>query len=118
MTQDATPTRVHFHLEVANYGRSVNLFAQTSDFARGDRLYRLAPVKFEQITEDEHFAAAPRPALTMLPQQAQQLMDELYRVGFRPAHGGLGDAERAAMSRHLEDMRRLVFDDAPAKVAG
>lgn len=37
------------------------------------------------------------PALTLEPEQAQALMDELWRTGLRPTE------------RHLADMRALVF---------
>lgn len=105
------PGTIHFHAEVANYGREVSLFAQTEGFAIGDSLYRLAPVEFRRITEEEHFHGSDTgPAITLFPAQAQQLMDELFRVGFRPTHGGVGDLERAAMKEHLADMRRLVFE--------
>lgn len=49
------------------------------------------------------------PALFIKPDEAQQLMDELWRIGFRPSEGTGSAGALAATQNHLDDMRRLVF---------
>lgn len=42
--------------------------------------------------------------------QAQELMDRLHAVGLRPTEQWDSAGALAATERHLQDMRRLVFD--------
>jgi len=51
------------------------------------------------------------PAIRITPDDAQQFMDELWRVGIRPTEGAGSAGAMAATVRHLEDMRKLVFND-------
>lgn len=48
-------------------------------------------------------------AFDLTPEEAQQFMDELWRVGVRPTAGAGSVGQLAATERHLEDMRTLVF---------
>lgn len=41
---------------------------------------------------------------------AQRLMDELWHCGLRPTEGTGSAGSLAATERHLQDMRRLVFE--------
>lgn len=50
------------------------------------------------------------PSFTVEDDEAQQLMDELWRCGLRPTEGSGSAGSLAATERHLEDMRRLVFE--------
>lgn len=43
--------------------------------------------------------------------QAQELLDELWRLGFRPQDGAGSLAHVEATQAHLADLRRLVFKD-------
>ena len=52
-----------------------------------------------------------RPALTLRPQEAQTLIDELWNAGLRPSEGAGSAGAMAAVQAHLQDMRRLVFKD-------
>lgn len=54
------------------------------------------------------------PSFRLSKEQAQELMDELWRVGLRPTEGTGSAGSLAATQKHLEDMRRLVFDGAEA----
>jgi hypothetical protein len=45
--------------------------------------------------------------------EAQQLFDLLWKEGYRPADGTGNAGHTQALSNHLEDMRRLVFDARP-----
>ena len=50
------------------------------------------------------------PTFTCATEEAQQMMDELWRCGLRPTEGSGSAGSLAATERHLEDMRRLVFE--------
>lgn len=41
---------------------------------------------------------------------AQILIDDLWNCGFRPSEGSGSAGALAATQRHLEDMRKLVFE--------
>lgn len=41
--------------------------------------------------------------------EAQELIDELWRAGVRPTEGGQSVGALAATERHLADMQKLVF---------
>lgn len=40
---------------------------------------------------------------------AQNLMDELWFLGFRPERGEMSVGQVAATERHLQDMRTIAF---------
>ena len=50
------------------------------------------------------------PTFSLLPQQAQLLMDDLWNCGLRPTEGVGSVGQLKATQNHLADMRRLVFD--------
>ena len=50
-----------------------------------------------------------QPFMALGDEDTQSLMDELWRVGFRPREGTGSAGALAATERHLEDMRTLVF---------
>jgi hypothetical protein len=49
------------------------------------------------------------PCATLSEAEAQGLMDSLWDAGIRPAAGHGSAGERAAMEKHLNDMRRIAF---------
>ena len=51
------------------------------------------------------------PTLSLTAEKAQQLMDDLWQCGLRPSEGSGSAGQLAAVERHLEDFRRLVFKD-------
>ncbi len=55
-------------------------------------------------------AYAPKATLTLEREQAQQLMDSLWDCGLRPSEGSGSAGALAATQRHLDDMRKLVFE--------
>jgi hypothetical protein len=61
---------------------------------------------FVPIAERDH---AGEPSLSLRPSEAQELMDELWRVGVRPSSGEGNAGQLGATKAHLEDMRTLVF---------
>jgi hypothetical protein len=54
-------------------------------------------------------AVQTAPVLTLGMEKAQQLMDELWDCGLRPAGAAGSAGQLAAVERHLEDMRKLAF---------
>jgi len=42
---------------------------------------------------------------------AQEIMDQLWQIGFRPSEGTGSASALAATQKHLDDMRKLVFND-------
>lgn len=59
---------------------------------------------------DPDIANDLHPTMELRPDEAQQWMDELWQVGIRPSEGQGSAGQMAATQKHLEDMRRLVFD--------
>jgi hypothetical protein len=54
-------------------------------------------------------ATRVEPFVSLTEEEAQGLMDSLWDAGIRPA-GSQGSAgEKTALSKHLEDMRRIAF---------
>lgn len=49
------------------------------------------------------------PFVSLKPEVAQQLMDELWHAGIRPAQGEGSAGQAQAMQRHLDDMRTITF---------
>ena len=60
----------------------------------------MAEIPNDQITD---------PFIRLKPEDAQQLMDELWRVGIRPSQEEGSTGQAAAMQKHLDDMRTLTF---------
>lgn len=54
-------------------------------------------------------------ALHLTREDAQQLMNELWRVGLRPRDGAGSIAHVEATKAHLDDMRKLVFSRSPSE---
>ncbi len=55
------------------------------------------------------------PTFSLQPEEAQELMDNLWELGFRPSEGTGSAGALAATQRHLEDMRKLVFEKDVSK---
>lgn len=67
------------------------------------------PMQLTKIKEDEDRSAI-RETMNLHGEEAQQLLDELWRIGIRPSNGEGSVGQLGATERHLADMRRLVFD--------
>lgn len=70
----------------------------------GDRSYMAAPIEFREVAAGE----IVQPAVTLNVDQAQQLMDELWRCGLRPTEGAGSAGALAATERHLQDMQGIA----------
>jgi len=64
------------------------------------------------VTQDEE-GKNKEPAFHLGTEQAQQFMDELWRIGIRPTEGTGSAGALAAVERHLADMRALAFNKEP-----
>lgn len=75
----------------------------------GSRCILTEQPKFHRITpDDDSYYHTPVPLLQTTASETQQLMDELWRAGFRPRNTESAAGELAAAQRHLADMRALV----------
>lgn len=64
------------------------------------------PVTFvDRAAEGYH----PDPTMRLRMDEAQQLMDELWRCGLRPTEGTGSAGSLAATERHLKDMQSVAF---------
>lgn len=74
-------------------------------------------IEWEEITE-ENYHLDQGNLLSMRGDEAQTLMDELWRSGIRPTEGTGSAGSLAATQGHLEDMRRLVFGTTSESLLG
>lgn len=103
--------KTRIHIERVDFNRYVNLHLITDKF--GETFVAEPAVIKERKFENGYDFADPFVRFTE--QQAQQLMEGLWRAGFRPNNGESSVAHVDAMKYHLEDMRRLVFKAPPGE---
>ena len=72
--------------------------------------YIAKPLEFEEITTDDCFKVLD-PSISISFDEAQVLIDDLWRAGVRPTEGAGSAGQMAATEKHLNDMRKLVFKD-------
>ena len=72
----------------------------------GDSFAIARPVQFETV---DPTAVPPAPTVSLQRDAAQQLMDELWRIGVRPTEGSGSAGAMAAVERHLADVRAIAF---------
>ncbi|APW38461.1 hypothetical protein RD110_15670 [Rhodoferax koreense] len=92
------------HLQPGNFGRSVEVRVITRN-ADGDVDFEALPLTFEKFEPNQEWRA---PVLEMDRDAAQSLMDELWRMGYRPERGHVTASQIAATEKHLDDMRAIV----------
>jgi len=69
------------------------------------------PLTLHSVTPSEMCCeTSDNDILSLEPEAAEQLMDELWACGIRPSNGEGSTGQLAAVNRHLEDMKKLVFD--------
>lgn len=59
-----------------------------------------------ELTEGEML---PEPTIRLRNDEAQMLIDELWRCGLRPSEGSGSAGSLAATERHLKDMQRIAL---------
>lgn len=75
---------------------------------RADGLMFVATsIRMEEL--DESNPVSSNPLLTIRPEDAQALMDELWIIGLRPSEGSGSAGSLAATERHLSDMKTIAF---------
>lgn len=67
------------------------------------------PVTFVERSAGAFDAYYPEPTMRLSVDEAQQLMDELWRCGLRPTEGTGSAGSLAATERHLKDMQSVAF---------
>ncbi len=75
--------------------------------------FTAARLTFEPVDEFTHI----EPTASLDHKDAQTLMDDLWQAGLRPTEGTGSAGAFAAQGKHLEDMRRLVFEEAKPSIA-
>ena len=76
--------------------------------ADGQRAYA-EPVTLR--VESQSCMSPLTPTFSLSRTAAQELMDNLWTCGLRPSEGTGSAGALAATQKHLDDMRRLVFED-------
>ena len=79
------------------------VFGKTVDSTENRKYAIVTNLEMQTINEGEEL----RPTFSFRNDQVQALMDELYRIGFRPTEQGT-KGELEAVKFHLNDMRELV----------
>lgn len=92
--------QIEIHAQQANFSRYVEIA-----FLDNKKTSAAGPLVFSPISEAEII----RPAVTIPPQAAQNLMDDLWRMGIRPSNGTGNAGQLAATQDHLKDMRQIAF---------
>lgn len=67
------------------------------------------PLAWEEIPDDVMASTSMPPTLSLRPDEAQHLMDELWRCGIRPTEGQGSAGALAATQDHLKDLQRVAF---------
>lgn len=65
-------------------------------------------VEFQALEPGEGIPPGVGPTFRLRAEDAQKLMDELWRCGLRPSEGSGSAGALRAVERHLEDMRSIV----------
>lgn len=104
---DVMPVAVMARRE--RWSRGVSIYMQR--VIVGVCVYIAEPINFRRLTMDQAMSTvADVPTIQLSIQSAQQLMDELWQCGLRPTEGTGSAGSLAATQRHLDDMRKLVFE--------
>jgi len=91
-----------------NYREGYNVFIE--ELLPPEHIAIAEPIKMKTYrTKDLSMFNTELPALVLDKTKAQQLMDDLWTCGLRPSEGTGSAGALAAVTRHLEDMRTLVF---------
>jgi hypothetical protein len=75
--------------------------------APGDVIAHALPIVFRSMKTSE-ISETIDPAIELPRETAQELLEELWRLGFRPSKEG-SEGQLAAVTRHLEDQRALSW---------
>ncbi len=117
---------IHFHAtrdDVCGFGNHIELRCMWRTDREGDALNlsgaslfgqgTIEPVQFRTCKDGEFIP----PFLRLTQEQAQQLVDALWKSGIQPSNGAGSVGQRAATERHLADMRKVAFNKLGIKEA-
>lgn len=104
------PMKLEFHASADPYlmGDEIDLRLRGKN-GDGDIFLAENPLAFRRLTAADE-GVRIEPFLTIRHQEAQSLMDSLWRVGIRPTEGQGSAGQMAAVQSHLADMRAIVAD--------
>ena len=86
------------------WGDVYEVFMSHKNIATGKRFIYTKP----KLVEHD-ISSVPERLVMLDREEAQQLMDELWNAGIRPAGATGSIGQLSAVQYHLEDMRKLVF---------
>lgn len=96
--------KTRYFLRQANYGRGVELrICQVNH--NNAVVAEALPLAFDKV---EKGAIWREPVTTLENDAVQNLMDELWQLGYRPERGNITTGQVAATEKHLNDMRAMV----------
>jgi hypothetical protein len=97
--------KFEIHAERTHYGRSIDVYVANRG-ERPDAMMVAKPPVFEEVID---YGMWHEPTLKLRADDAQRLMDELWRAGIRPTEGGGSAGVMAAAQAHLADMRTIAM---------
>jgi hypothetical protein len=89
-----------------NWGRNIEIALLSKPDPRTGKRTAARPVQMEPVDDEE---LVTEPTFSLRPDEAQQLMDELWRCGLRPTEGSGSAGSLAATERHLKDMQAIAM---------
>lgn len=96
--------KTRYFLQSANYGQGVDIRICHVNHDN-DIVGEAQPLTFDKFEDGDTWRA---PVTTMDKHAAQNLLDELWQLGFRPERGNITTGQIAATEKHLNDMRAMV----------
>lgn len=95
---------LEFYLDRSIAEDALRLYILHRGFAGGSTKAAAEPLVFRELT----LGALVDPCARLEQDEAQQLMDELWRCGLRPSEGSGSAGALAATERHLADMQAFA----------
>lgn len=96
--------KTEFRAEMPGWDNRIHIYVRVTG---GDGVSKFGrPLTLEELPEGH---VIDRPAMSIGKTDAQQLMDELWRVGLRPTDGTGSAGSLAATERHLADMKAIAM---------
>jgi len=106
MRLDGATLQIRAHPQ-DHYRHRINLYV---DAVRGREVVAVGqPIEMREARDDDRYSA-DLPIISIFPDAAQQLMDDLWRCGVRPTEGCGSTGQLDAVRSHLADLRAIVFD--------
>jgi hypothetical protein len=97
------------YAELHNFGRRIDLHIAKAYEADATVIQVATPLVFVPVDRDV-LNTGEQPAMSLALDDAQSLMDSLWRCGMRPSEGSGSAGALAATERHLADMQKISFD--------